>query len=31
MVDANSFVRIIIFFVDSIDFKSFGFKHITLK
>ena len=31
MVDPNSFVRIIDFFVDSIDLKSFGFKHVTLK
>ena len=31
MVDTNSFVRIIDFFVDSIDLKSFGFKHVTLK
>jgi transposase len=31
MVDPNSFVRIIDFFVDTIDLKSFGFKHVTLK
>ena len=31
MVEPDSFVRIIDFFVDSIDLKSFGFKHITLK
>lgn len=31
MVDSGSFVRIIDFFVDSIDLKSFGFKHVTLK
>lgn len=27
----DSFVRIIDFFVDSIDLQSFGFKHVTLK
>lgn len=31
MVAPNSFVRIIDFFVDLIDMKSFGFKHVTLK
>jgi transposase len=31
MVDPNSFVRVIDFFVDTIDLKSFGFKHVTLK
>ena len=31
MVDPNSFVRIIDFFVDTIDLKSFGFKHVTLQ
>ena len=31
LVDQNSFVRIIDFFVDTIDLKSFGFKHVTLK
>lgn len=31
MVDPNSFVRIIDFFVDSIDLKSFGFKNVILK
>lgn len=31
MVDPNSFVRMIDFFVDTIDLKSFGFKHVTLK
>jgi len=31
MVDPNSFVRIIDFFVDTIDLKSFGFKHVTLN
>ena len=31
MVDPDSFVRIIDFFVDSIDLKSSGFKHVTLK
>lgn len=31
MVDPNSFVRIIDFFVDTIDLQSFEFKHITLK
>lgn len=31
MVETNSFVRVIDFFVDSIDLASFGFKHVTLK
>ena len=31
LVEPDSFVRIIDFFVDSIDLKSFGFKHVTLK
>lgn len=31
MVETNSFVRVIDFFVDSIDLTSFGFKHVTLK
>jgi transposase len=31
MVEPNSFVRIIDFFVDTIDLKSFGFKNVTLK
>lgn len=31
LVDPNSFVRIIDFFVDTIDLKSFGFKHVMLK
>ena len=31
MVDPNSFVRIIDFFVDTIDLKSFGFKNVILK
>lgn len=31
MVAPDSFVRIIDFFVDTIDLKSFGFKHVTLK
>jgi len=31
LVESDSFVRIIDFFVDSIDLKSFGFKHVTLK
>lgn len=31
MVDNNSFVRIIDFFVDTINLKSFGFKHVTHK
>lgn len=31
LVDPNSFVRIIDFFVDTIDLKSFGFKHVTLN
>jgi len=30
-VAPQSFVRVIDFFVDSIDLKSFGFKHVTLK
>lgn len=31
MVEANSFVRVIDFFVDSIDLASFGFKNVTFK
>jgi transposase len=31
MIAQDSFVRIIDFFVDTIDLKSFGFKHVTLK
>lgn len=31
LVEPDSFVSIIDFFVDSIDLKSFGFKHVTLK
>lgn len=31
MVTSDSFVRIIDFFVDSIDLASFGFKNVTLK
>ena len=31
LVETNSFVRVIDFFVDSIDLASFGFKHVTLK
>ncbi|MDD4427653.1 MAG: transposase [Paludibacter sp.] len=31
LVDPDSFVRIIDFFVDNIDLKSFGFTHVTLK
>lgn len=31
LVAPNSFVRIIDFFVDTIDLKSFGFKNVTLK
>lgn len=31
LVEPDSFVRIIDFFVDSIDLKSFGFRHVTLK
>lgn len=31
MVEADSFVRVIDFFVDTIDLASFGFKHVTLK
>jgi transposase len=31
LVAPESFVRIIDYFVDSIDLKSFGFKHVTLK
>ena len=31
LVAKDSFVRIIDFFVDVIDLKSFGFKHVTLK
>ncbi len=30
-IASDSFVRIIDFFVDTIDLKSFGFKHVTLK
>lgn len=30
-VEADSFVRVIDFFVDSIDLGSFGFKHVKLK
>lgn len=30
-VASESFVRVIDFFVDTIDLKSFGFKHVTLK
>jgi transposase len=31
MVEADSFVRVIDFFVDSIDLASFGFKNVTFK
>lgn len=31
MVASDSFVRVIDFFVDSIDLASFGFKHVTFK
>lgn len=31
LVDKDSFVRVIDFFVDSIDLASFGFKHVSLK
>lgn len=31
MVAPDSFVRVIDFFVDSIDLASFGFKHVTFK
>jgi len=31
MVDADSFVRVIDFFVDTIDLESFGFRHVGLK
>ena len=31
MVEAGSFVRVIDFFVDSIDLASFGFKNVTFK
>ncbi len=31
MVEADSFVRVIDFFVDSIDLESFGFRNVTLK
>ena len=30
-VDSDSFVRVIDYFVDTIDLESFGFKHVTLK
>ncbi len=29
LVESDSLVRILDFFVDSIDLKSFGFKHVT--
>ena len=31
VIEADSFVRVIDFFVDSIDLASFGFKHVTFK
>ncbi|GAB1416717.1 hypothetical protein MASR2M117_21230 [Paludibacter sp.] len=31
MIALDSFVRIIDYFVDTIDLKSFGFKHVALK
>ena len=31
MVEADSFVRVIDFFVDSIDLASFGFRHVSVK
>ena len=31
MVEADSFVRVIDYFVDSIDLASFGFRHVSVK